>query len=148
MGSGIIRAVSIVNPSMPISQGSYNVAPGIEETSIYMLRARLDTAIQNLDKFERREAFLSHSFRAAQDAHINLEQYEGFIVVVHGPFLRGGNLGNLGSLDPYQGINITFMRDKGLIYLAYGASWSRRAQEVPCGSLEEAVDALAAAKAT
>jgi hypothetical protein len=128
LGQGKITLVNVSNAAKPVAQGSYNAAP-FRSTQLDFWREKLDTASNGQGLIKKSDAFLTDSFKAAQVAGFNLEEYEGFIFIQHGPGLRGQSWTDTG-VPPYNDTHITFSGTKGLIYLASDALWGRRAHEM------------------
>jgi hypothetical protein len=128
LGAGTIQAVDVSDPAHPSSRGSYNATTPGTVVPLDTLRNQLDTAIASQGFLQQYDAFLADSFQAAQSAGFDLSQYQGFIIVQHGPFLRGQSWTDTGI--SYNGVHISFGGTRGLIYLAYDATWGRRAHEI------------------
>ena len=127
LGGGTVQVVDVTDPGLPVAHGSHNAAPLID-VDLDTLRAALTVAQDEQHFLELYDPFLFHSLRAAQDAHFDLTQYEGYIIVQHGPFLRGQSWTETGV--SFDGVTIDFAGTKGLIYLAHEATWARRAHEI------------------
>lgn len=127
-GGGTVRVVDVGDPAAPRSQDSYNAAPDVN-VDLASWRSQLDAAVDGEDLGQRLDAFLAHSFRAAQDAGFDLTQFEGYVICQHGPFLRGQSWSDTG-IQRFGDIDISFGGTKGIIYLAHEATWSRRAHEI------------------
>lgn len=128
LGQGKLTLVNVSNSAKPVAEGSYNAAP-LKSTKLDFWRESLETAINGQGLIKKSDAFFTDSFKAAQAAGFKLEEYEGFILIQHGPGLRGQSWTDTG-VPPYNGTHITFTGTKGLIYLDSHALWGRRAHEI------------------
>ncbi|WP_411139368.1 IPT/TIG domain-containing protein [Streptomyces sp. C10] len=126
LGADRIAVVDISTPSAPAVLGTADLAT-VPEPDLPGLRNALTVAInsQNLRKGFR---LLVHAFQRAEAAGFDLGDFQGLVVVLNGPFLRGQSW----TTDHVQsdGVTVTLDGTKGIIYLATGAHWGRKAHEM------------------
>jgi hypothetical protein len=132
VGARSLAIVDVSTPATPtltatIGLGVFSFPPLLD------LKALQDaiTTAENLQAIaQRRGDLLVDAFRAAQAAGSDPAGYEGVIVVVNGPFLRGQSWTTTKLERDDQTDSISFGSAKGVIYLATGAAWGRWAHEI------------------
>lgn len=132
LGGRNLAVTDIADPSAPILRGTTILGaptpPAMTmNPELTTLRTNLDNAINSQDLTERFGALMIDALQAAQGAGFNLDDFQGFVVVVNGPFLRGAS----STLDQFtdDGRTLHLNERKGIYYVASRADWGRIAHE-------------------
>jgi hypothetical protein len=132
VGGGRLAVVDVSTPATPTLTATVFLSslPAQFDPNLQALRDGLATAENLQDITQRRGDLMLDAARAAQAAGFDLGSFEGIIVDVHGPFLRGQSwtTNTLQSEDGTDTLN--FPSAKGVIYLATRSHWGRKAHEI------------------
>lgn len=128
------RAVSLVEPSdTPVIGPTFDLttSPGLgADPDSNALKANLDIAIEGRGLIKSNDIWI-HAINQVRvtDPTINLDGFEGIIVMINGRLGRGQS-GLYQSLTPSTGAPLRFNNTKGLIWLPSGAHFGRKAHEL------------------
>ncbi|MCJ7797299.1 MAG: hypothetical protein MUQ56_11135, partial [Thermoleophilia bacterium] len=126
-------AVDVSTPSAPTKLDEIvlksSVLPTPSGPSIEWRRAFIDISIDSQDLAKRPDALWMEAIRQARGVGFNPDDYEGIIVILNGPFLRGQSFPQVSGLA-YAGDSIQFASAKGMIYVAANAEVARIAHEI------------------
>ena len=127
LGALVLLSVSVSNPAAPVKNH------GEMATSWEPDLAGLQTALQVADDVQNFVKDSNDLFIDALRAWLtatggSLDPFQGIIVFVNGPFLRGQSWISNGFSK--AGVSITFNHAKGVLYLAQGAGVARIAHEI------------------
>jgi len=127
--------VDVSKPSAPTKLNGIDlessVIPAPFTPDIQGRRALIDVSINNQDKARRPDALWVDAIQLAQGAGFMPDDFEGIIVVLNGPFLRGASTPPPLAQSVVNGEDtIEFASAKGLIYIATNAEVARIAHEI------------------
>ena len=105
-----------------------SVFPTPSSPNIEWQRALINIAIDSQNLAKRHDALILEAIRQAQGAGFNPNTFEGIIVVLNGPFLRGQSWTSHGFM--HNGDSLAFNAKKGIIYMATNAEIARIAHEI------------------
>lgn len=129
LGARTLAVVDASTPSSPTQLGSVVLAgpAGGTDPDLAALRTNLRVAIDGQALLQRGDRLMIDAFQAAQAAGFNLDGFEGLVVIVNGPFLRGQSW----QTDRFSdgGTTLVLNERKGIYYVATGADWGRVAHE-------------------
>ncbi|WP_431955170.1 IPT/TIG domain-containing protein [Nocardia lijiangensis] len=125
-GAASVALIDVSNPNVPDLSGVEEL-PTVDEPTLSTLRAALAYAIDQ-QRFRQGNALFVHAFEAARATGFDLNTFDGLVVVVNGPRLRGES--SLKSSITDRGVTVTFKEVKGLIYLAADAGSGLIAHEI------------------
>ena len=132
IGRRRLVVVDVGDPKVPAPRGVVLLGAaggGTTDPDLTPLRASIDEAEQGQGLTQRHGALWVDALNAARGAGFNLDGFQGIVVVVNGPFLRGASA--LSSQFAHEDTGETFRlnESKGSYYVASGASWGRIAHE-------------------
>jgi hypothetical protein len=135
LGAKYLQVVGLGDPAHPADRG------GVDLTGTFIfganpnlsgLRDSLRDAIvhQNLIKHEALFVDALQRLKAIMPS-FDIEQFEGFVTVLNGPFGRAqsSNPANVTQVS-FEGTTIKFQSAKGRLWIATGSSWGRKAHEL------------------
>ncbi len=127
LGANDLLSVTVTNPDAPTRNGSET--PSAMEPDLGALQNALKVAIDSQNLIKDANPLFVHALRAWLSTPGNsANPFQGIMVVVNGPFLRGQSWTANGF--NYAGDNLSFNNTKGVIYIAYGAGIARIAHEI------------------
>ncbi len=132
LGRRKLAVVDAGDPTKPAARGVTQlggVGGGTADPDLTPLRASIDEAEQAQGLTQRHGALFVDALKAAGAAGFGLDPFQGIVVVVNGPFLRGASA--LANQYTHEDTSETVRlnESKGGYYVASGASWGRIAHE-------------------
>ncbi|MEO5880900.1 MAG: IPT/TIG domain-containing protein [Caldimonas sp.] len=132
LGRRKLAVVDCGNPATPAARGMTTLGGpggGMADPDLTPLRASIDEAEQNQGLAQRYGALLVDALKAAGAAGFALDAFQGVVVVVNGPFLRGASAPTNQFKHEDTGETLRLNETKGAYYVASGAPWGRIAHE-------------------
>ena len=131
LGRRKLAVIDCANPASPQARGVTLLGGGggMSDPNLAPLRASIDYSEQNQDLTQRYGALLVDALKAAGAAGFGLDPFQGIVVVVNGPALRGESSTKNQFTHEDTGETMRLNEAKGVYYVASGASWGRIAHE-------------------